>query len=124
MECIMKNFLMLLCLFISPLSFAYGHGGGDSSDGSNSSSKSSGGYGCGSGSSAAALLAVGAVIYFVRRDNSEEESEFGFVRNFKKSKFDISLGNNNYFQDSFENYSNGFGPSSNKFQVNLRYNFN
>jgi hypothetical protein len=119
----MKNLLMLLCIFVSPLTFASYHGD-DSSGGSNSGSKSSGGYGGGSGGSAAALLAVGAVIYFVRRNNSEEESEFGFVRNFKKSKFDISLGNNNYFQDSFENYSNEFGASSNKFQFNLKYNFN
>ena len=118
----MKNIIMILCLLVSSLTFAYGD---DASDGSNTGSKKSGGgYGSGSEGSAAALIAVGAIIYFVRKNNDDEESKIGFVRNDKGGKFDISFGNDNYFKDSFSNYSNEFGPSSNKFQINLTYNFN
>ena len=121
MENPMKNFIMILCLLTSPLTFAYGD---DTSDGANTGgNKSSGGYGSGAGGSAAALIAVGAVIYFVRKNN-DDESKFCFVRTEKESKFDGSFGDVNYFEDSFSNYSNEFGSSSNKFQINLRYNFN
>ena len=66
----MKNFMMILCLLASPLTFAYGD---DASDGSNTGgNKSSGGYGSGSGGSAAALIAVGAIIYFVRKNNAKQ----------------------------------------------------
>ena len=78
----MKNFMMILCLLASPLTFAYGD---DASDGSNTGgNKSSGGYGSGSGGSAAALIAVGAIIYFVRKNN-DDKSKFGYVRNEKES---------------------------------------
>ena len=122
----MKHFMMLLCLALSPLSFAYGDD--TSGDGTNTGSKSSGGgYGSGSGGSAAALLAVGAIVYYMRKGNDDEsgdESGFGFVRNIRESKFDISFGNNNYFKDDLTNYSYDFSSSSNKFQLNLTYKFN
>ena len=120
----MKHFMMLLCLALSPLSFAYGDD--TSSDGTNTGSKSSGGgYGSGSGGSAAALLAVGAIVYYMRRGNDDnDQAEFEFVKSIKESKFDISFGDNNYFKDDFTNYSYDFGSSNNKFQLNLTYKFN
>jgi hypothetical protein len=124
MENTMKNFMMLLCLVVSPLSFSYGDD--TSGDGTNTGNKSSGGgYGSGSGGGAAALLAVGAIVYYMRRGNDDNDpSEFGFVRNIKESKFDISFGDNDYFKDDFTNYSYDLGSSSNKFQLNLTYKFN
>ena len=51
------------------------------------------------------------------RKNNDDKSKFGYVRNEKESKFDVSFGDVNYFEDSFSNYSNEFGSSSNKFQI-------
>ena len=117
----MRHLTILLCLFISPLSFASYHG----SDGSSGGSSGGGGYG-GSSGNAAALIAVGAVIYYLSRDNSESEesTEFGYVKRSNKSRFYISFGDKNHFNNSFTNYSNQFDSKSNNFQVNLSYNFN
>jgi hypothetical protein len=73
----MKYLAMLLCILISPISFASYHSG----EGSGEGSSGGGGYGSSSGN-AAALIAVGAVIYYLRRDNSENEesTEFGYVK--------------------------------------------
>ena len=123
----MKHFMMLLSLALSPLSFAQSYE--DPPAGDDTSTKSSGGYGSGGGENAAALLAVGAIVYYMRRGNDDEsgdESGFGFVRNIRESKFDISFGDNNYFKDKDDltNYSYDFSSSSNKFQLNLTYKFN
>ena len=85
MENIMKNFALILCLLLSPLSYASYHEGtgGDSSNGNSGSS--GGGYGSGGGGGAAALLAVGALVYFMNRDTEEEETESTFVRRYKES---------------------------------------
>jgi hypothetical protein len=125
MENTMKNFIILFCLALSPLSFAQSYE--DPPAGDDTSNKSSGGYGSGGGGNAAALLAVGAIVYYMRRGNDDEsgdESGFGFVRNIRESKFDISFGDNNYFKDDLTNYSYDFSSSSNKFQLNLTYKFN
>ena len=117
----MKHLAMLLCMLISPLSFASYHSG----EGSSGGSSGGGGYG-GSSGNAAALIAVGAVIYYLRRDNSEseEKAEFGYVKRSNESRFNISFGDKNHFDNSFANYSNQFDSKSNNFQVNLSYNFN
>ena len=122
----MKNFALILCLLVSPLTYASYHGGtgGDSSGGS--SSGGGGGYG-GGGGGAAALIAVGALVYFMNRDTDEEETESTFVRRYKESNFRISLGSenrydftNNYFND----FSNQIDLPANNFQLNLTYKFN
>jgi hypothetical protein len=127
MENIMKNFALILCLFLSPLSYASYHEGtgGDSSNGNSGSS--GGGYGSGGGGGAAALLAVGALVYFMNRDTEDEQTESSFVRRYKESNFKISLGsenqydfNNNYIND----FSNQIDLPSNNFQLNLTYKFN
>ena len=116
---------MLLFILISTLSLASYHkceGYGDVSSGGSSGG---GGYGSGSGN-AAALIAVGAVIYYLSRDNdeSDESSEFGNVKSSNESRFNISFGDKNHFDNSFNHYSNQFDSRSNNFQVNLSYNFN
>lgn len=119
----MKHLAMLLCILVSPISFASYHSGEGSSG---SSSNGGGGYGSSSGN-AAALIAVGAVIYYLRRDNSENEtsSEFGYFKRPNESKFNFSFGNKNYFNSSFANYPNQLDLKKlNNFQVNLTYNFN
>jgi hypothetical protein len=127
MENIMKNFALILCLLLSPLSYASYHEGtgGDSSNGNSGSS--GGGYGSGGGGGAAALLAVGALVYFMNRDTEDEQTESSFVRRYKESNFKISLGsenqydfNNNYIND----FSNQIDLPSNNFQLNLTYKFN
>ena len=123
----MKNFALILCLLLSPLSYASYHEGtgGDSSNGNSGSS--GGGYGSGGGGGAAALLAVGALVYFMNRDTEDEQTESSFVRRYKESNFRISLGsenrydfNNNYIND----FSNQIDLPSNNFQLNLTYKFN
>tara|TARA_B100000214_G_scaffold256239_1_gene188795 strand:- start:167 stop:550 length:384 start_codon:yes stop_codon:yes gene_type:complete len=127
MENIMKNFALILCLLLSPLSYASYHEGtgGDSSNGNSGSS--GGGYGSGGGGGAAALLAVGALVYFMNRDTEEEETESTFVRRYKESNFRISLGSENQY-DFNKNYINDFSSQidlpSNNFQLNLTYKFN
>ena len=117
----MKYLAMLLFILISPLSFASYHSGEGSSEGSSGV----GGYGSSSGN-AAALIAVGAVIYYLRRDNSEGEAstEFGYVKRSNEPRFNISFGDKNHLDISVANYSNQFDSKSNNFQVNLSYNFN
>ena len=123
----MKNFALILCLLLSPLSYASYHEGtgGDSSSGNSGSS--GGGYGSGGGGGAAALLAVGALVYFMNRDTEEEETESTFVRRYKESNFRISLGSENQY-DFNKNYINDFSSQidlpSNNFQLNLTYKFN
>ena len=123
----MKNFALILCLLLSPLSYASYHEGtgGDSSNGNSGSS--GGGYGSGGGGGAAALLAVGALVYFMNRDTEEEETESTFVRRYKESNFRISLGSENQY-DFNNNYINDFSSQidlpSNNFQLNLTYKFN
>ena len=123
----MKNFALILCLLLSPLSYASYHEGtgGDSSNGN--SSGGGGGYGSGGGGGAAALLAVGALVYFMNRDTEEEETESTFVRRYKESNFRISLGSENQY-DFNKNYINDFSSQidlpSNNFQLNLTYKFN
>tara|TARA_Y100000768_G_scaffold13936_1_gene9763 strand:- start:225 stop:608 length:384 start_codon:yes stop_codon:yes gene_type:complete len=127
MENIMKNFALILCLLLSPLSYASYHEGtgGDSSNGNSGSS--GGGYGSGGGGGAAALLAVGALVYFMNRDTEEDETESTFVRRYKESNFRISLGSENQY-DFNKNYINDFSSQidlpSNNFQLNLTYKFN
>jgi len=120
----MKNLALILCLLISPLSYASYHegGGGDSSSG-----KSGGGYGGGGGGGAAALIAVGALVYYMNRDTEKDETESTFVRRYQESNFRITLGsekkydlNNSYFND----FSNQIDFLSNNFQLNLTYKFN
>lgn len=123
----MKNFALILCLLLSPLSYASYHEGtgGDSSNGN--SSGGGGGYGSGGSGGAAALLAVGALVYFMNRDTEEEETESTFVRRYKESNFRISLGSENQY-DFNKNYINDFSSQidlpSNNFQLNLTYKFN
>ncbi len=123
----MKNFALILCLLLSPLSYASYHEGtgGDSSNGNSGSS--GGGYGSGGGGGAAALLAVGALVYFMNRDTEEDETESTFVRRYKESNFRISLGSENQY-DFNKNYINDFSSQidlpSNNFQLNLTYKFN
>ena len=121
----MKYLAMLLCILISPLSLASYHSGEGSSEGSSGGSSGGGGYG-GSSGNAAALIAVGAVIYYLSRDNdeSDESTEFGNVKRSNESRFNISFGDKNHFDNSFNHYSNQFDSRSNNFQVNLSYNFN
>ena len=116
----MKHLAMLVCILISPLSFASYHSG----EGSSGGSSGGGGYG-GSSGNAAALIAVGAVIFYLRRDNgeSEESTEFGYIKRSNESRFNISFGDKNNFDNNFANYSNQFDEKSNNFQVNLSYNF-
>jgi hypothetical protein len=127
MENIMKNFALILCLLLSPLSYASYHEGtgGDSSNGN--SSGGGGGYGSGGSGGAAALLAVGALVYFMNRDTEEEETESTFVRRYKESNFRISLGSESQY-DFRNNYINDFSSQidlpSNNFQLNLTYKFN
>tara|TARA_B100000989_G_C19399786_1_gene409431 strand:+ start:213 stop:602 length:390 start_codon:yes stop_codon:yes gene_type:complete len=129
MEKIMKNLALILCLLVSPLTYASYHGGtgGDSSSGS--SSGGGGGYG-GGGGGAAALIAVGAIVYFMSRDTDEDETESAFVRRYNESNFRISIGSNNrYFENNydfnhFNNLSNKIELPSNNFQLNLTYKFN
>ncbi len=120
----MKNLALILCLLISPLSYASYHegAGGDSSSG-----KSGGGYGSGGGGGAAALIAVGALVYYMNRDTEKDETESTFVRRYQESNFRITLGsekkydfNNNHFND----FSNQIDFPSNNFQLNLTYKFN
>ena len=123
----MKNFALILCLLLSPLSYASYHEGtgGDSSNGN--SSGGGGGYGSGGSGGAAALLAVGALVYFMNRDTEEEETESTFVRRYKESNFRISLGSESQY-DFRNNYINDFSSQidlpSNNFQLNLTYKFN
>tara|TARA_B100001175_G_C19466650_1_gene619465 strand:+ start:1213 stop:1611 length:399 start_codon:yes stop_codon:yes gene_type:complete len=122
----MKNFALILCLLVSPLTYASYHGGtgGDSSGGS--SSGGGGGYG-GGGGGAAALIAVGALVYFMNRDTDEEETESTFVRRYKESNFRISLGSensNDFTSNHFNDFSNQINLPSNSFQLNLTYKFN
>ena len=125
----MKNLALILCLLVSPLTYASYHGGtgGDSSSGS--SSGGGGGYGGGSGG-AAALIAVGAIVYFMSRDTDEDETESAFVRRYNESNFRISIGSNNrYFENNydfnhFNDLSNKIELPSNNFQLNLTYKFN
>ena len=123
----MKNFALILCLLLSPLSYASYHEGtgGDSSNGN--SSGGGGGYGSGGSGGAAALLAVGALVYFMNRDTEEEETESTFVRRYKESNFRISLGSDNQyvFKNNYINdFSNHIDLPSNNFQLNLTYKFN
>ena len=123
----MKNFALILCLLLSPLSYASYHEGtgGDSSNGNSGSS--GGGYGSGGGGGAAALLAVGALVYFMNRDTEEEVTESAFVRRYKESNFRISLGSDNQyvFKNNYINdFSNHIDLPSNNFQLNLTYKFN
>ena len=87
----MKNFALILCLLLSPLSYASYHEGtgGDSSNGNSGSS--GGGYGSGGGGGAAALLAVGALVYFMNRDTEDEQTESSFVRRYKESNLTDGL---------------------------------
>ena len=122
----MKNFALVLCLLVSPLSYAsYDSGtGGDSSSGS--SSGGGGGYG-GGGGGAAALIAVGALVYFMNRDTEEEETESTFVRRYKESNFRISLGSENRYDftnNHLNSFSNQIDLPANNFQLNLTYKFN
>ncbi len=125
----MKNLALILCLLVSPLTYASYHGGtgGDSSSGS--SSGGGGGYG-GGGGGAAALIAVGAIVYFMSRDTDEDETESAFVRRYNESNFRISIGSNNrYFENNydfnhFNDLSNKLELPSNNFQLNLTYKFN
>ena len=125
----MKNLALILCLLVSPLTYASYHGGtgGDSSSGS--SSGGGGGYG-GGGGGAAALIAVGAIVYFMSRDTDEDETESAFVRRYNESNFRISIGSNNrYFENNynfnhFNDLSNKIELPSNNFQLNLTYKFN
>ena len=123
----MKNFALILCLLVSPLTYASYHGGtgGDSSSGG-SSSGGGGGYG-GGGGGAAALIAVGALVYFMNRDTDEEETESTFVRRYKESNFRISLGSENRYDftnNHFNDFSNQIDLPANNFQLNLTYKFN
>ena len=125
----MKNLALILCLLVSPLTYASYHGGtgGDSSSGS--SSGGGGGYG-GGGGGAAALIAVGAIVYFMSRDTDEDETESAFVRRYNESNFRISIGSNNrYFENNydfnqFNDLANKLELPSNNFQLNLTYKFN
>ena len=125
----MKNLALILCLLVSPLTYASYHGGtgGDSSSGS--SSGGGGGYG-GGGGGAAALIAVGAIVYFMSRDTDEDETESTFVRRYNESNFRISIGSNNrYFENNydfnhFNDLANKLELPSNNFQLNLTYKFN
>ena len=123
----MKNFALILCLLLSPLSYASYHEGtgGDSSNGNSGSS--GGGYGSGGGGGAAALLAVGALVYFMNRDTEDDQTESSFVRRYKESNFRISLGSESQY-DFRNNYINDFSSQidlpSNNFQLNLTYKFN
>jgi hypothetical protein len=126
MEKMMKNFALILCLLVSPLSYATYHGGtgGDSSSGS--SSGGGGGYG-GGGGGAAALIAVGALVYFMNRDTDEEETESTFARRYKESNFRISLGSENRYDftnNHFNDFSHQIDLPANNFQLNLTYKFN
>ena len=123
----MKNFALILCLLLSPLSYASYHEGtgGDSSNGNSGSS--GGGYGSGGGGGAAALLAVGALVYFMNRDTEEEETESSFVRRYKESNFRISLGSESQYDfrnDYINDFSSQIDLPSNNFQLNLTYKFN
>ena len=122
----MKNFALILCLLLSPLSYASYHEGtgGDSSNGNSGSS--GGGYGSGGGGGAAALLAVGALVYFMNRDTEEEETESTFVRRYKESNFRISLGSESQYDfrnDYINDFSSQIDLPSNNFQLNLTYKF-
>ena len=126
MENIMKNFALILCLLLSPLSYASYHEGtgGDSSNGN--SSGGGGGYGSGGSGGAAALLAVGALVYFMNRDTEEEETESTFVRRYKESNFRISLGSESQYDfrnDYINDFSSQIDLPSNNFQLNLTYKF-
>mgnify|MGYP001235811241 FL=1 len=123
----MKNFALILCLLLSPLSYASYHEGtgGDSSNGN--SSGGGGGYGSGGSGGAAALLAVGALVYFMNRDTEEEETESTFVRRYKESNFRISLGSESQYDfrnDYINDFSSQIDLPSNNFQLNLTYKFN
>tara|TARA_Y100000816_G_scaffold279334_1_gene251494 strand:+ start:316 stop:684 length:369 start_codon:yes stop_codon:yes gene_type:complete len=122
MEKIMKNLALILCLLVSPLSYASYHEGtgGDSSNGNSGSS--GGGYGSGGGGGAAALIAVGALVYYMNRDTEEDETESSFIRRYKESNFKISLGSETRY--NFNNYSNQIDLPYNNFQLNLTYKFN
>ena len=122
----MKNFALILCLLLSPLSYASYHEGtgGDSSNGN--SSGGGGGYGSGGSGGAAALLAVGALVYFMNRDTEEEETESTFVRRYKESNFRISLGSESQYDfrnDYINDFSSQIDLPSNNFQLNLTYKF-
>ncbi len=118
----MKNLALILCLLVSPLSYASYHEGtgGDSSNGNSGSS--GGGYGSGGGGGAAALIAVGALVYYMNRDTEEDETESSFIRRYKESNFKISLGSETRY--NFNNYSNQIDLPYNNFQLNLTYKFN
>lgn len=118
----MKNLALILCLLVSPLSYASYHEppGGDSSN--EDSGSSDGGYGGGGGGGAVALIAVGALVYYMNRDTEEDETESSFIRRYKESNFKISLGSDTRY--NFNNYSSQIDPPYNNLQLNLTYKFN
>ena len=118
----MKNLALILCLLVSPLSYASYHEppGGDSSN--EDSGSSDGGYGGGGGGGAVALIAVGALVYYMNRDTEEDETESSFIRRYKESNFKISLGSDTRY--NFNNYSSQIDSPYNNFQLNLTYKFN
>ena len=123
----MKNFALILCLLVSPLSYASYHNPPDGDSSNENSNKSSSGYGSGGGGGAAALIAVGALVYYMNRDTDEDETESAFVRKYKESNFRISLGsksNNRFAYNQFNDFSNQIDFPSNNFQLNLTYKFN
>jgi len=127
MENTMKHFMMLFCLALSPLSFAYGDD--SSGDGTNTGSKSSGGgYGSGSGGSAAALLAVGAIVYYMRRGNDDESGDEAGIWICKKASKKVNLifplVTITTLKMILQITHMTLGSSSNKFQLNLTYKFN
>ncbi len=115
----MKYLVILLCLLLSPLSFASYHNESGSSGGS-----SGGGYGGGSSGGALALVAVGALVYYMNRDTDDEDIESTFIQGYKKSKFNVSLGSRKDFNNLSNNFSNNLNLPSNNFQLNLTYKLN
>ena len=122
----MKNLALILCILVSPLSYASYHEGtgGDSSNGNSGSS--SGGYGGGGGGGAAALIAVGALVYYMNRDTEEDETESSFVRRYKESNFRISVGSETRYNvnNQFNNFSSQIDFPHNNLQLNLTYKLN
>tara|TARA_Y100001958_G_scaffold157099_1_gene151347 strand:+ start:1186 stop:1566 length:381 start_codon:yes stop_codon:yes gene_type:complete len=126
MEESMKNFALVICMLLSPLTYASYHGG-SSGDNSGGSSGGGGGYGGGGGGGAAALIAVGALVYYMNRDTEEEATESEFVRRYKQSNFKISFGSENKYNLNnyqFNDFSSQIDKPLNNFQLNLSYNFN
>ncbi len=108
----MKYIFILFLSLASNLALASYH------EGEGSSGSSDSGYGSG-GSAAAALVGVGLVAYFViNRNTDEAESEFN--KDMNKKRFEID-----FLQDNakFVGLSEDF-ITSNKFQINFKYNIN